>query len=145
MLAAEAIEAFSKLMPGEDFADRAEAVMRQHGEVVELTPLHTFTPGLYTRTLVVGAGQMAVSKIHNTRHQFVIVQGCISVWTKETGVVTLHAPFHGVTEPGTQRVVLAHTDTCWMTFHPTDETDLAVIEDQLIMKHDNPYLEGGQP
>lgn len=140
---AEAIEAFGlKLEPGA-FVDRVEHEMVSHYQEREVPLTHTFTPGLYTRAAHVPAGTMATSKIHNTRHQFLIVSGSISVWTKETGAVTLHAPFHGITEPGTRRIVFAHTDTCWLTFHPTDETDLAVIEDQIIMKHTNVLLEGG--
>ena len=134
----EAMEAFG-------LVDRVEEGLLASYPEVTFPLTHNFTPGLYTRTIYIPAGSFLTSKIHNTEHPFVIVTGSISVWTKETGAVTLHAPFHGVTKPGTQRILFAHTDTCWMTFHPTDETDLAVIEDQIIMKHTNPLLEGGQP
>ena len=144
----EAIEAFGACgldLSPQELVDRVEYEMVSQFPETENPVTHAFTPGLYCRTMYMAGGTLATSKIHNQEHQYVIVSGSLSVWTKETGAVTIHAPFHGITKPGTRRVVYAHTDVCWLTFHPTNETDLAVIEDQIIMKHTNILLEGSPP
>jgi hypothetical protein len=39
-----------------------------------------------------------------------------------------------VSEPGTKRAVYAETDVVWTTIHPTEETDLEKIEEEVIAK-----------
>jgi len=103
----------------------------------DLEIVHRFTPGLYSREMRVKAGSMVTSKIHKTRHPFVVSQGHLTVWNPATGeCVEIRAPYHGVTEPGTRRVALIHADTIWTTFHPTDLTDPEAIEAEIIEKRD---------
>ena len=129
----------------DEFIDVVEGLIAEQGKSVGhgCGETHTFTPGLYGRRFTMPAGTLLTSKIHNSEHQFVILSGCVSVWTKEDGCIDLVAPHNGITKPGTRRLIIAHTDTVWMTFHATDETDLELIEEKIIMKHSNPYLEGG--
>jgi len=90
---------------------------------------HTFTPGLYSRTWEADAGTIWVSRIHRTRHQFVILEGFLSVWVdgKET---VYEAPFHGITEPGTRRILYIHEKTKWVTFHanPNELNEDEIVE-----------------
>jgi hypothetical protein len=79
---------------------------------------HRFTPGMYSRTIFMPAGDIVISGLHITRHQYVISKGCCSVYTAEEGFVTLTAPFVGITEPETRRLLVIHEDTIWTTFHP---------------------------
>ena len=144
---ADALQAFSVsvgAVDAMDFVDRIEQCLVSQNAPDTTETLHTFTPGLYGRTCVIPQGTILTSKIHKTEHQFVILKGEISVWTKEMGVATYRAPYHGITKPDTRRVLFSHSDTVWVTFHPTEETDVAVIEDNIIMKHDNQYLQGGE-
>jgi len=139
---AAALEAFGLRMQP---SDAMEFVDQVEGELSKLEPYeppvgHTFTPGLYARTCSPQRGALFTSKIHKKEHQFVLHTGVISIWTREQGMVTLQAPAHGITTAGTRRIVFAHTDTVFTTFHPTELTDLSAIEDELIMKHDNPLL-----
>lgn len=101
---------------------------------VEATVIHRFTKGLYSRELRLPAGSLNVSKIHKSEHQFVISKGHVEVWSKEKGSVHYVAPYIGITEPGTQRAVFAHEDTVWLTFHPTELTDPAEIEREIIQE-----------
>ena len=122
--------------------DQFEALLAQQGPPVELPLIHTFTPGLYTRTIFMPKDTLVTSKIHKTRHQFIISQGSVSVYnllTKE--VETFHAPHHGITEPGTRRFLWVHEDTIWTTMHPTNETDVDVIESQIIEPHNNSFIQ----
>lgn len=103
---------------------------------VEFPLIHRFTPGLYIREIFMPAGAVLTSKIHKTEHPFVISKGRVSVYSEGQGVEMLVAPHTGVTKPGTRRVLCIHEDTVWITFHPTQETDLEVIEQLLIEPHD---------
>ena len=53
-------------------------------------------------------------------HPFIISQGDVSVYDgNET--IRLKAPFMGITQPGTKRMLFTHEDTIWTTFHVTDK------------------------
>jgi hypothetical protein len=86
---------------------------------------HVFTPGLYSREIRItpapGTAIICTSAIHKFEHQYVISKGRCSVWQEETGWVHLQAPFHGVTEPGTRRILVVWEETVWTTFHPNAE------------------------
>lgn len=125
----------------DSLVDSVESKMVQNFEPVHSPVDHLFTPGLYTRIIQMAAGSMITSKIHKTEHPFVILKGKVSVWTKEAGVVTLEAPFIGVTKPGTRRILYIHEDTVWATFHPTNLQTVEEIEEKIIEKHINPLLE----
>jgi hypothetical protein len=57
------------------------------------------------------------------------------VFSENDGLQMIEAPFTGITKPGTRRVLLIVEDTIWTTFHPTQETDLAKIEADIIEPH----------
>ena len=50
----------------------------------------------------------------------------------EDGIKHLKAPYHGITEPGTKRVIYAETDCVWVTYHPTHLTDVNEIEQEIL-------------
>lgn len=93
---------------------------------------HVFTPGIYVRECFLPKGTLLTSRIHLTEHPFIISAGIVSVWDAVNGVVTLRAPYTGVTQPGTRRILFAHEDTIWSTIHanPDNETD----PDKLVLK-----------
>jgi hypothetical protein len=97
--------------------------------------VHRFTPWLYAREITMPAGTMLTSRIHNTEHPFVISKGDISVWTKQTGIVRLKAPYTGITVPGTRRLLYAHEDTVWTTFHVTDKVNPEEIVKAVTLEH----------
>ena len=111
---------------GDELLDQCEDVIRRMNEH-EMKHTHTFTPGMYIRQIFIPARTILTSRIHLTEHPYVISKGDISVWTKETGTVRLKAPHSGVTKPGTRRLLFAHDDTIWTTYHVTDETDVEKI------------------
>jgi hypothetical protein len=94
---------------------------------VNLPLEHGFAPGVYARKLTIPAGTLLTGKVHKYAHWNVVLQGHIEVMTEE-GVRHIHAPAMFVSPPGTKRAGFAHTDTVWVTIHPTDETDIATIE-----------------
>ncbi|WP_051959893.1 hypothetical protein [Sphingobacterium sp. ML3W] len=92
-----------------------------------------FVGKMYIRECTMPARTMVVSKMHKTEHPFVISQGKISVFTEDTGWVLMEAPFTGVTIPGTKRILFAHEDTVWTTFHVTDKTTAEEVEKDIIV------------
>ena len=101
----------------------------------EMPLVHRFTPWLYAREITMPAGTLLTSHIHNTEHPFVISKGDISVWTKQTGIVRYKAPYTGVTTPGTRRLLFAHEDTVWTTFHVTDKVNPEEIVKSVTLEH----------
>jgi len=101
---------------------------------------HFFAPGVYVRQMFIPKGMVAVGKIHKTKHVSIISCGKVSV-TTENGMETIEGPYTFINEPGEKRAVYAHEDTTWTTIHPTEETDLAKIEDEVIAK-DYTEIEG---
>ena len=103
----------------------------------EMPLTHIFTPGLYTRQILMpkgppgSLGVLVTSRIHLTEHPFVLSAGVVSVWDDANGWTTLRAPYIGVTKPGTRRILFIHEDAIWTTFHVTNETDPDEIVRQL--------------
>jgi hypothetical protein len=104
---------------------------------------HIFAPGCYAREMTLPEGSCIIGKIHRHAHINIISAGHVRVATDE-GVLEFRAPYTFVSQPGTKRVVLALENTIWTTIHPTEETDLGKIEEQVIAPSymDLPQLEG---
>ena len=99
---------------------------------VDMPLTHRFTPGLYVREIFMPKGTLVISKIHKTEHPFVCLKGHAAVWIEGVGVQQIQAGHIGITKPGTRRILWMHEDTVWVTFHPTEKTDLKEIEDDVI-------------
>ncbi len=116
---------------------------------VEAPLIHTFTKGLYKRRILLKAGTICVTKIHNTQHPYVILMGKGQVSTDGVNFEDYEGPCEGVTEPGTQRFIIVDTDTVWITYHPNpeDEKDLLKIEERIIQRHEVPQelIDGPTP
>ena len=111
-----------------------EDKMREHPEVMigDCCPLkHTFVDGAYVREITMPKGMLLTSKIHKICHPYFILKGDVSVLTEE-GVKRIKAPYSGITQPGTKRVLYMHEETVWTTVHVTKETDLKKIEKEII-------------
>ena len=94
---------------------------------------HYHLDGMYVRRIFMPAGFILTSKIHKKTHPYFILEGEVEVLT-ENGMQRIKGPYFGITQAGTKRVILTHTDTTWFTCHATEETDLKKIEDEIIAK-----------
>jgi len=111
-------------------------------KIMDLPPaecpvVHRFTPGLYIREILMRKGTLITSKIHLTEHPYVISAGMVDVFIEGVGWKRYAAPYTGITKPYTRRILYIHEDTIWTTFHATEETDLAKLEEQLILRRDD--------
>jgi hypothetical protein len=126
----------------EDALNRAERSIAELPKV-DCPIVNRFTPGLYSREGFVPKGTVLTSRVHKFEHQFVILSGEVSVYSENEGSVRLKAPHIGITTPGTRRIIFAHEDTVWVTFHanPKDLTDPDAMVEELSYTYDNPFVE----
>lgn len=92
---------------------------------------HTFVDGAYVREITMPKGMLLTSKIHKICHPYFVLKGDVSVLT-DKGVVRIKAPYSGITQAGTKRVLYCHEETTWITIHVTKEKDLDKIEEEVI-------------
>ena len=102
---------------------------------IEVPVQHHFAPGVYMRQMDAAAGTLVVSKMHRTEHMNILLKGSLTVAT-ENGIEYLKAPVVIKSMPGTKRIGYFHEDSSWITVHPTEETDLEKIEQQVIVPDD---------
>jgi hypothetical protein len=123
-------------------ADLADAMHAM--EQLEIEPIHLFAPGIYVRVLNMPAGSCIVSKIHKSEHFCLALKGRATVVIGEERE-EIKAPKVMRTLPGTQRALYIHEDATWITFHPTEKTDVEAIERDLIAESfDDPELPGNE-
>jgi hypothetical protein len=133
-----------------DRIDFAEAVILAAGGAVsgigqshiEMPVKHRFTPGMYIREIFMPAGSILTSKIHKTEHPFVVAMGAALVYSDNDGPQCIEAPHVGVTRTFTRRFIVVLKDTVWITFHPTNLTDVELIEKEIIEPHQNELIVG---
>ena len=98
-------------------------MMGDSKDYAEKCPLkHTYGEGCYIRELLMPKGMLFITRIHRFKHPYFILKGDVSILT-EKGVKRLTAPYSGITEAGTKRIIYTHTETIWCTVHVTNETD----------------------
>lgn len=99
---------------------------------------HFFTDDQYVRKIFMSAGSLITSKIHLTRHPFFVLQGKAAVWDAQKGVHIVRAPYFGITEAGTRRVLLVAEDSIWLTVHAKQPGECTPedIEQRIIRPHD---------
>ena len=95
---------------------------------------HVFAKGAYMRCISMTKGTVITSKIHKTQHISVVVSGDVTISIPGETPKRVQGPTVFVTEAGTKRAIIVHEDTVWMTFHVTDETNLAKLEASIIAK-----------
>jgi len=105
--------------------DRLELALEKIDKYLpeEFVTLHKFTEGMYIREIHVPAGSIFTSITHKTQHPFVISKGVCDICNEIGDVTRYSAPHTGITEPGTRRVFLVHSDLVLTTFHATDIKD----------------------
>ena len=106
--------------------------IQDNAELIDVPVEHHFAPGVYMRQMNAKAGTVVVSKMHRTEHMNILLTGSLTVAT-ENGIELLKAPVVLKSMPGTKRIGYFHEDSTWITVHPTNETDLNLIEQQVIV------------
>lgn len=124
--------------------DAIEKIIADNNNPIELPLVHRFTDGIYVREIFMPKGTLLTSKIHKTRHQFMVLKGEVSVLDEQGNEVRITAPHIGITEIGTRRVLFIHEDCIWATVHANPDNENEVeIEARIIEPHDNELLSEG--
>lgn len=98
---------------------------------VEMPLTHHFSEGVYGRELSIPKGTLLIGKLHKRETLNILLKGEMTVASIE-GVFRVKAPYIYKSKPGVKKLGFAHEDSSFVNLHPTDETDLAVIESKFI-------------
>lgn len=95
---------------------------------------HSFCDGMYVRECFIPKGHLVMGMIHRHEHPVFLIKGEAKVLTESDGVVALKAPWHSVSPALTKRMVLALTDTIWVTTHlnPDNCRNIEELERRLV-------------
>ena len=134
----------------EGFGDPDDFLNQCDVEILKMPPrecpvTHRFTPGLYIREIFMPKNTILTSLLHLTTHPFFIMQGEFSVWHRGIEVQRIKAPYTGITEAGTRRLLYIHEDTIWTTCHVTDLTDPDEIIESITSNDFNPLVDKTNP
>lgn len=107
-----------------------ESIMLQMPQVA--VPLfHSFAPGVYIREVVMPAGTFVLGHCHKTEHFNIALSGRAAVLMD--GVVHhITAPAIIKSGPGVRKIFYVHEELRWATVHPTTETDIQKLEEDLV-------------
>jgi hypothetical protein len=97
-----------------------EDLVVEHLPPTELEWVHRFTPGMYSREMIVPAGTMITGSIHKTEHISVFLEGEMYIPDTAVGSAIIRAPIVEICQPGAKRVGVTIKPVRWITFHPTD-------------------------
>lgn len=104
----------------DNIIDELESVMIQSPDIIDAPLQHKFTDGMYIREIFMPAGSLWTSKIHKTEHPYVVSYGKVAVSIDSNDWYEITAPYTGITQPGTRRVLYILEDCIWTTFHRVD-------------------------
>jgi hypothetical protein len=104
---------------------------------------HFFCEGLYMREFFLPAGALVVGRVHREESFFMVIVGDATISLADGSIRRVRAPYLAVTQPGGQRVVAAHEDTVFLTFHPNPDNgrDIDALEARLSEPEYQPPME----
>lgn len=109
--------------------------------VFEPEYLHHWAPGLYAREMRAKAGAVITSKVHKYAGLSILSKGRMLLYKGDGTTEEVSAGFHIVAPAGTKRAALVLEDAVWTCMHPTNETDLEVIEQHFIAQDMGEFIE----
>jgi len=120
--------------------DKDGIVTRLNDEIalynVECPLQHNFAPGAYLREMFMPAGTFVIGHEHLTEHFNIVLSGRARVMM-DGQIHEITGPSVFVSKPGVRKVLFIYEDMRWCTLHPTEETDLEILENLLINKSPN--------
>lgn len=140
----------------DDRIDKLEVKLAADYPLVDCPLVHRFTPGMYIREIFMPTGVMATSRCHNTCHPFTISKGSTAISIDGVGWDIFEAPFTGITQKGTRRILYILDDCIFTTYHPiayitgeeeyfTDEEKEKLAEkimDEILENYENKLFGG---
>lgn len=100
---------------------------------LEIPTYHSFSPGVYVREVVMPAGAFVIGHQHKTKHFNFVLSGRARVMMD--GVLQeIVAPCYFESGENVRKILHIEEEMRWATIHATPETDLAKLEELLIVK-----------
>jgi hypothetical protein len=112
-----------------------EAEMLKYNQA-EIPLKHHFAPGLYGREIIMPKGIFAIGHAHKEDCINVVLRGNVSVFI-EGKVKQIKGPCMFLGKAMDRKVGYVNEETVWITFHPTTETNIEKLEDDLLVKSDS--------
>lgn len=113
-------------------------VNRLEAELLKLPQIdcplhHNFAPHIYLREITMPEGAFVIGREHKTEHFNIILTGRASVLMD--GVIhEIQAPCIIKSNAGVRKILYIHETMRWATVHPTDETNIEILEETLTVK-----------
>jgi hypothetical protein len=114
--------------------DELEKNIAENCELLVFPLIHRFTDGLYSRECTLNKGNLITSQTHKIQHQFFLLSGSVLVWNNEGDAEYYKAPYVGITEANTRRVIYAIEDCVWITCHPNPTNELLDDVEKIIFE-----------
>ena len=105
---------------------------------VDMPLIHLFAPGVYYREIFMPAGTIVIGHEHKTEHFNIVLSGKARVMMNGE-IHLIKGPDVFVSGPGVSKVLYILENMRWATIHPSDETNIEVLEDILVNKSPSYY------
>lgn len=105
----------------------------------EVEPEHVFADGLYSRKILIPAGNWITGKVHKQSDLNIVVYGHMKILTKN-GFREAHGGEQFAGSAGIKQMGFAFEDTLWVTVHHTHLTDLDEIDKELFEDNNEPKV-----
>ncbi len=115
--------------------EQLELLMAEEDDRSVECPLeHRFSDGVYVREITMPTNSYILGHKHSTTHMNIISKGSCLLADIDTGEIThIEAPYTFESKAGVQKLLYILTDCVWSTVHVTNETDIDILEKQLII------------
>lgn len=117
---------------GRESIERLERLIAENFDQVDCPVRDHFAPGVYVRDQFIPKGTTLIGMIHKTEHLAVVTKGRIAISDGENPARVFEAGDVIHSLPGVKRAGFALEDARVINIHPTDETDLDKLCEQLV-------------
>ena len=124
----------------------SQAIELQRIESIEKTMLnvpqldvplhHAFAPNVYLRQVTMPKGAVIIGHQHKTEHFNIVLCGKATVFM-EGEIQDIVAPAIFKSSANVRKVLFIHETMIWATVHPTTETNIEKLEEELVVKSDS--------
>ena len=105
-------------------------------EQVDFPLNHAFAPNVYLRQITMPKDTIVIGHQHKTEHFNIVLSGRASVYM-EGQMHEIVAPSIFKSSAGVRKVLFIHETMVWATVHPTSETNLDKLDEELIVKSES--------
>ena len=112
-------------------------IIKDNAPAVPMPVSHHFAPHVYVRQIFMPAGTLVIGKMHRTEHFNIITAGIVRLLNDDDSISEVTAGDIFTSKPGVKKVLYIVEDTKWVTVHPTESTDMQVLEKELIVPEED--------